>query len=663
MIRSVPFVLAALPALGVARLLPAEGAGLYVRLAAATAVVLLPGLLAARAVGRRDVPTALVLALALVFAALTLTFALSASLVLVVVLLGLAAAGALPFALRREREPLDRAEALVLGAGVLFGIALWHVARAPGGDALFHLGRVQKLLAFDDLSPASLNEFADGGLHPGYAFPLWHAFLALVAHIGGVDPADVARHEASVLAPLAFLIVFAAGAALFRSAWLGGAVLAAQLALSSLAAGHGGAFTTLAMPATASKLLVVPAVLALVFEYVRAPSRALLAAVAAGGLVLTLIHPTYSLFLALVLGGFLAVRALFDRADGRRLGTALAAFLVPTAAAVAWLLPIVRETASHRPDEPELERALRHYAGYLDVVADGSYRLAPEVVARSGAVAVAALALVPLAALAARRAWAAFVFGGSLAVLVVLLVPALFTALSDAVSLSQSRRLAGFVPFAFALAGGAAVLARVAGVVVLPLALAAGVALQLAFQGDFTLRLDDGGGPPMVTWFAAVGGAAALTAAAVARSRGLDERRDAVAAASVALFVLPVAIDAAASWTPRARSPVLTPGLVAFLDERVPERTVVFSDLETSYRIAASAPVYIAAAPPAHVADTDDNRPYERRDDVRRFFRTGDLAIPRSYGAEWLVVDRSRFEVRPKRPVAYEDERYAVYRL
>ena len=60
----------------------------------------------------------------------------------------------------------------------------------------------------------------------------------------------------------------------------------------------------------------------------------------------------------------------------------------------------------------------------------------------------------------------------------------------------------------------------------------------------------------------------------------------------------------------------------------MPEGAVVYSDLETSYRIAAEAPVYIAAAPPSHVADTEKNRPYERRAANIEFFRTGDVAIP-----------------------------------
>ena len=95
--------------------------------------------------------------------------------------------------------------------------------------------------------------------------------------------------------------------------------------------------------------------------------------------------------------------------------------------------------------------------------------------------------------------------------------------------------------------------------------------------------------------------------------------------------------------------------------ERVPQRSVVFSNLETSYRIAAYAPVYVAAAPPAHVADTASNRPYSRRISVIRFFRTGEVSILDRYHAGWLVVDKRRFHVRPPWQLVYEDERFALY--
>jgi hypothetical protein len=48
---------------------------------------------------------------------------------------------------------------------------------------------------------------------------------------------------------------------------------------------------------------------------------------------------------------------------------------------------------------------------------------------------------------------------------------------------------------------------------------------------------------------------------------------------------------------------------------------------------------------------------------VRRFFRTGSLAIPRSYGADWLVIDRKRSSLRPPLRVVYADDRYLVYQL
>ena len=96
------------------------------------------------------------------------------------------------------------------------------------------------------------------------------------------------------------------------------------------------------------------------------------------------------------------------------------------------------------------------------------------------------------------------------------------------------------------------------------------------------------------------------------------------------------------------------------LREQVPEGGVVYSDLETSYRIAAEAPVYIAAAPPGHVADTKKNRPFERREENIRFFRTGDVAIPRRAGAGWLVLDRKRFDIVPQLDSVFRDSRYTL---
>jgi hypothetical protein len=279
-------------------------------------------------------------------------------------------------------------------------------------------------------------------------------------------------------------------------------------------------------------------------------------------------------------------------------------------------------------------------------------------------VAVLALLAVPLALLAARRRWAAFVLGGSLAVLALMLIPQLFTHFADAVSISQARRAAGFVPFAFAVAGGAAVLARVLSIGALPLGLGAGIAFQLAYPGDFGYALDQGG-PAIATWIALFGAAAALVAGIFLPRRLAErDRVGAVAAVTAVLAVLPVALHGFTHWDERpATGKELTPGLVRALRTEVPKRAVVFSDDETSYRIAAFAPVYVAIAPPGHVADTKANRPFERRDDARSFFRTGDLAIPRRYGAGWVVVDRARSKLELRLPQTYADAQYVLYRL
>ncbi len=645
--------------------LPETGLGLLLRLALATALVLLPGWLLARALGQRGASATLAWGLAVLFGALAVMFAIHGTLDLAAVLLVVVGLAVWPAA-RHRRAPAARpAWALVAAGGVLLGLLLWHVAGEIGGDGLFHLARVRKLGAFDGLSLGSVNEFADGGLHPGYAFPLWHGFLALVASVAGVDPEAVLLHEPSVLAPLALLVAYEAGLALFRATAPAVAVVLAQVALTALAPGHGGAYTALALPATAARQLLVPAALALALGAVAKPSWALLAAAGAAGLVLAAVHPTYALFLWLPFAGFLVVRALAARREALRVAAALAALAVPGALFLAWLAPLVRDTVSHDPSGAEVRRAIGHYAGQLDIRSETSYALAPEVFSRSGAVAIAALLLVPFAAFAWRRRWAAYVLGGSLAIFLVTLVPWLFTPFADLVSISQARRAAGFLPFAFAVAGGLMVLAgRVRGLV-LPLALAAGIVFQLAWPGDFDYRLDQSG-PAVVTWIAAAGALAGLALAALRRLRPAEER-GAAAALATALLVLPVALHGFGAWSPSAARPAspLTAGLVEALRERVSPGAVVFSDPETSYRIAASVPVYVANAPPGHVADTVKNRPYERRADALAFFRSGDLAIPRRYGAGWLVLDRARFDVRlrPGIEPVYADERFALYRL
>jgi hypothetical protein len=671
--RRLPPLLAALPLLGIAYLLPAHGFGLWLRLAAATLVVLLPGRLVARALGLRGAAPALAWSTALVAAALAVTFVLGASLDLTLALVLAAGAAAFVPALGRDGQATSRrTRRLVVLAGLALGGALWFVEGAVTRDALFHLGRIRKLDDLGALSLHAVGEFRHGGLHPGYAFPLWHGWLALVAKVAGVDPTQVVVHESSILAPLALLLAFEMGRAVFRSSALGVATMLAQVAPIALAPGGGGSYTTLWEPGTTARQLFVPATVALFFRFVRRPSWPLGVSLAAASVGLSFVHPTYALFLAIPLAAFVVARAALARGADWRAGlAALAAFAVPMALVFAWLRPIVRQTLTVAPGPKALAASLEHYRGDLVVHSLSRYALAPEVVVRTGSVAVAALALVPLALLARRRRWAALVLGGTVAVLALELWPLAFAHFSNAVSLSQSRRAAGFVPFALAFAGGAAVLARLSRPLALAAAIALGIWLQLEYPGDFGLRTAHGG-PGVVAWVALYGGAGALVLGAALSGRrgepGRGGRRAPTALLAAALFVVPVAVHGFANWstfTPTDRY-ALSPGLVRFLQRDVPSRSVVFADLETSYRITAFAPDYVVGLPPAHVANTKPNRVRERRRAVLRFFATRDLAIPRAWGAGWLVLRRHEpvraVEAQGLRPV-YADDRFVVFTL
>jgi hypothetical protein len=299
-----------------------------------------------------------------------------------------------------------------------------------------------------------------------------------------------------------------------------------------------------------------------------------------------------------------------------------------------WLKPIVDETVSHDPGPAERLRALHHYGDQLVVTNDHHYRLAPEVFGRSGAVAVAALLLLPAAGLALRRRWAVFALVGCLSILLLAEVPWLFVHFSDAVSLSQARRVAGFAPLPFALVGAFALLVR--SWRVLPFVLAAGIVLQRLWPGDFEYGLRHGG-PAWATWIALVGGGAALVVGLI-RPRTVPERYGLAAAAAVC-FTAPVFLHGVWHWSPRVTNDpyALSPRLVHRLRTVVPKGAVVLAPVQVSYRVTAKAPVYVVALPVSHVADTKANDPYGRARAVRHWTLTNDAQVADRYGATWAI--------------------------
>jgi len=617
----------------------------YLRLAFGTACVLAPGWAVARAFGQRATSAMLAWALACVFVAWTAVFVLHRSIHLAVAVLAVLFVTALVVGvtygseeaqtkLRRSSDVRTWLKGPIWVAGTVLGWALWHVQSAVVGDGLFHEARVRKLVDLTSLHLRSVDEFKDGGLHPGYAFPLWHGFLALVSWFSGVDPGAVVRHEPSLLAPLACVVAFEAGVALFGTRGAGVSVLLAQLAVFCFGPGHGGSYATLALPGTAARQLLVPAALALFFTSRPAATFAIFGA-------LTLTHPTYALFLLIPLAGYAIVRY----ADWREWWRVAVAALVPTGLVLLWLKPIVDETISHNPKPGEVLRGLRHYGDQLVVANDHHYRLAAEVFGRSGAVAVAALVLLPVCAFAVRRKWGAFVVGGTLLILVLVEVPWLFVHFSDAVSLSQSRRVAGFAPLPFALAGAFVLLAR--SLLALPVALAAGIVLQRLWPGDFDYGLRHGG-PALATWIALFGGAAALAYALVRRPREPRERHG-LGAAAMLCFVAPVVVHGIWNWSPRTPSDplALSPRLVHRLRTVVPKGSVVIAPLQASYRVTADAPLYVVALPVSHVANTKANDPYGRRKAIVHWNLTNDPKVAKRYGATWAIRSGRLYPLKP----------------
>ena len=85
---------------------------------------------------------------------------------------------------------------------------------------------------------------------------------------------------------------------------------------------------------------------------------------------------------------------------------------------------------------------------------------------------------------------------------------------------------------------------------------------------------------------------------------------------------------------------------MAALREHTEPGDVVLADPETSYWIAAAVPVYVGVAPPTHVGDTKENRPYERVREWNAFVRGAPWPGP----SNWLVIDKERVENRALHP-------------
>ena len=687
--RFVGIVALAPATLLLAHLLPETGFGLAIRLAASAACVLLvPGALLLRAIGWPASPGIAVagsfaLSLAIDAFGLALVFAAGGSILLMgIVVASVSLVVAVPAALRIGTHPVEPVERRALGAvfasGILVSAVVWWAAGPVNGDGFFHLGRARKLAELDVLNGlSSVNEFKDGGLHPGYAFPLWHGVDALIARLAGVDVTEVLVYLPAVLVPLALLLAYAAGTAVFRSPFGGVALAAVQLANLGFAQNQAnlagtGLFETVSQPQAASHLLLAPAIVALGFTFVVEGGWTTLLCLGAASLGLTAVHASYTPYVVMLILGFLLARFVLIRAWEPLLTRAVIVLGTITAPLLLFLLafyPVIQSSSSVTPSAALRDQELANY-GHIATKLGPWIGLAPEAISRAGPVVVAGLLAIPIAGLAARRLWAALVLGGGFLLLFMVLVPPVFTVLADLLSLSQARRIPEFLPVSFAVVGGCVVLARlrVWGVAA---AAAAGVLLVLLYPGEFTSTRGNfyiHGGPSWAVWLGCVGALAALLYGAWRPRRGPEPGRWALVAALA--FVLPVAVSGLSRVERASADNLLTPAVIQAVRADTSEGDVVFSDRATAYRIAAYAPVDINASSPGHVAVVRANHVFARARDARLFFGDDRLtdaereAILQRWGADWVLVNKERSHPQQfldRFPVVYDDDRFALY--
>jgi hypothetical protein len=370
----------------------------------------------------------------------------------------------------------------------------------------------------------------------------------------------------------------------------------------------------------------------------------------------------------MLLLGFLLARLVLVRTWEPLLMRAAIALGAVTAPLILFLIlfyPVISSSSSVTPSTSLRDHELANYGSFVTKLGPW-FGMSPDAIARAGPVIVAGLIAIPLAAFAARRLWAALVLGGSVAVLVAVLVPPFFTIFADVFSLSQARRLPEFLPVSVAVVGACVTLSRFR---VWGVAIAGGVGalLVLLYPGEFTWVYADGG-PSWAVWTGVVGGLAALVFAAWRPSWGPDPGRWALLATLA--FVLPVAVAGLSRVERAGADTFLTPGMVDAVRADVSPNEVVFSDRMTAYRLAAYAPVYVNASSPGHVAEVHANHVFARARDTRRFFWDAGIsaaereAILQRWGADWVLVNNERSHPQAfldRFPVVYEDDRFALY--
>jgi hypothetical protein len=555
---------------------------------------------------------------------------------------------------------------LFCGGVALVSAYLWMGSWNNIGDAVEHIARIRKITELDP--PARhLDQLGilppDTGLHPGYAFPLWHAGGGVIVWLSSLEETFMFRFWPTVLIPFVAAAVYRAGRVMFGCWPAGVATCVGYLGLFAFPFGA-GFFAQISYPGYIAIFLFWPLVIERTFVFLREGGWEPALTAAAASFVVTAIHPSYTPFMILLIGAFVVTQTLVrrDRVDVRRSALALGAVTVPFLLFLIWLYPIAKSASA------TVTGGANHFYSLVDSHGD-LVNMKPEWVTRGGAVAVAALLFVPLASAVTRTRAAAFIASATGVVILVLIVPYLFTPFADVESISQGRRFLFYLPFAFALTGGALVLARfryyaVAG------ALGLGILLYLIWPGEATYILRHPG-PAWLAWFAAISG---LVVFAVGASRRINVRYGNVwGLAIVVALVLPTAVTGAADMQRYKGAPQeFNEGMLNAVRTYVTSDDVILALPKVGYRLSDRVPVYIVASAGGHGGNTKVNDQGDRRKAANDFFDGSTTpaqaqAIVDRWDVQWVLVRKDfpqwswpRAYLDRFQPV-YEDKRYTLY--
>ena len=375
---------------GAAQVLP-----LGIPLAVALALVMLvPGVACARMLGvaeQLEAPVLLAAAIPLGCAvwAIALMAGLVAGLPLAAVTAAIALFCAASLALPGPAPHVagsGRALALVGAAGAALAVLASRYETALHGDALFHAGRVRKLLDLPRLSLEGLSSVWHGSPHAGYVVPVLHAIEAAAIGITGAEPS--AAYSSLAVGCALLLPAAAYGLGLTAAGRNAGAALVLLAGWDVL---QRGALETLQQPPTFTFYVLIPAALALLCATVRGRfdrplARGMLLAV----LAVALIHASY----AIVPLACMAAVVIVTRLGWRLLGASLA--LTGVIYGVIWAVAL--RGGAPAPPQPPVLGSMFVTRGGNPIVAQAHWMLdgRPEI-------ALGVLAVVPLMLLYRRR--------------------------------------------------------------------------------------------------------------------------------------------------------------------------------------------------------------------------------------------------------------------